>query len=73
MAVTSPWECGSCSMSESPTRRINRVCHHCGKLLCRKCSIEFLDGAFGGAVTAFSHRAYHCDECRDAHHGRIRL
>jgi hypothetical protein len=64
------WECAECNSKESGGKKIDAVCHHCGKPLCREDQVEILDNAFSGAAPT----AIHCDSCRRKyHHGSPRL
>ncbi len=37
------WECGECNAREDRHTRIDAVCHHCGKPLCREDQIWIAD------------------------------
>ena len=60
-------ECASCGSTE----KVDAVCHHCGKPLCRdreNCRFEIEDNAFGNTMT-LPVVAVHCRECWEtAHH-----
>ena len=62
------WECGECSLPEGGRVKIDSVCHHCGKLLCRDHRRELPDDAFSGPVVSDGRTAVHCDDCIEAHH-----
>jgi hypothetical protein len=67
------WECAECNVperSEDPVTKIEVVCHHCGKPLCRQDRIQVLDDAFSDEPGPVSRDAFHCRECRRAHHPR---
>jgi len=66
------WECGDCSLPEEGAFRIDVVCHHCGKLLCKDHRRELPDEAFSGPLVSEHRIAVHCDECLELHH-RIAL
>jgi hypothetical protein len=71
MTITSAWVCGDCNLAEDGVRKVRKVCHHCGKLLCQDCVRAFDDGAFAGRPLAHNRRAAHCRECRDSYHIRL--
>lgn len=61
------WECAECNVKESADRKIDAVCHHCGKPLCRDDRIEIADNAFSNVGSA-GPTAIHCRACRRKHH-----
>jgi hypothetical protein len=63
-----PWECAECHTPEGKGVRIDKVCHHCGKPLCRDDRVLILDYVFKpiGEVGA---EAVHCRSCKSEHHG----
>jgi hypothetical protein len=69
--MTAAWTCGNCGAVEDRKggARIDWVCHHCGKLLCKDCRDTIPDGGFAraGAVPA---QARHCADCYRRHHRR---
>ncbi len=62
------WECGDCGKPETSTRVLDRVCHHCGLLLCPECRCTIIDGEFGGPLVTAERIATHCRACRWEHH-----
>ena len=62
------WECGECNRPESGAFRVQWICHHCGKLLCKDHRHLVRDGAFSGSTTTSTRTAVHCQDCRDAYH-----
>jgi hypothetical protein len=63
-----PWECAECNAGEGRETRIDAVCHHCGKPLCRGDRVELADYAFAGSTGEISQVAVHCRPCRDEYH-----
>ena len=66
-----PWECGECNAREDPKdrqTRIDAVCHHCGKPLCRDDQIWIADFVFAEGHGAIGREAAHCRSCRRRHH-----
>ena len=61
------WECGECNAKETSANRIDAVCHHCGKPLCREHRIDIADNAFSRTAMAVP-RAAHCYPCRRKWH-----
>jgi hypothetical protein len=62
------WECGDCGQPENSSRALDRVCHHCGLLLCPLCRYVIADGAFGGLRVSSERTAVHCQACSREHH-----
>jgi hypothetical protein len=64
------WACGDCGVAEDRKHgaRIDWVCHHCGKLLCKSCCKAVYDGGFARS-DAQPVRAVHCADCRRKYHG----
>lgn len=64
------WECAECSSRETDDGdvNINAVCHHCGKPLCRRDRVEFIDSAFSLEYGVTGRAAFHCRRCRRRHH-----
>jgi hypothetical protein len=60
------WECAECHARESRDNRIDAVCHHCGKLLCRDDRVLIADLAFAGGRT--DQVAVHCRLCKEQYH-----
>ena len=56
-----PWECAECNAREDQHTRIDAVCHHCGKPLCRGDRVEIADLNFAGAS---GQAAVHCRPCK---------
>lgn len=63
------WECAECHRPEEKGVRIDAVCHHCGKPLCREDRVLVSDRAFTstGEVGA---EAAHCRSCKSEYHPR---
>jgi hypothetical protein len=61
------WECAECNAEERP-KRIDGVCHHCGKPLCRSDQVLIPDNAFSASSGESSQVAVHCRACRRQHH-----
>jgi len=60
------WECAECN---SPGSKIDAVCHHCGKPLCRDDRVVILDNAFASVAGQRGPAAVHCRSCRSEYHG----
>jgi 5-methylcytosine-specific restriction endonuclease McrA len=58
------WECAECNRQS----RIDGVCHHCGKPLCRSDQVLIADDAFAASSGEASKVAVHCRACRRQHH-----
>ncbi len=65
------WECAECHVAEGQGIRIDAVCHHCGKPLCRDDQQIIPDLAFAAASGEAGAEAVHCRSCRREHHTRI--
>jgi hypothetical protein len=65
------WECAECHATEDRVTRIDGVCHHCGKLLCRADQEIIPDLAFAAASGEVGAEAVHCRSCKRRHHSRI--
>ncbi len=61
------WECVECNV-EDRQNRIDGVCHHCGKPLCRHDQVLIADDAFTASSDGASRVAVHCRACRKRHH-----
>ncbi len=61
------WECIECNVDDRQNR-IDGVCHHCGKPLCRNDQVLIADDAFATLSGAASQVAVHCRACRRQHH-----
>jgi hypothetical protein len=67
------WECAECNVQDRK-KRIDGVCHHCGKPLCRDDQVLIPDDAFAALSGEASQEAVHCRVCRRQHHpGAISL
>ncbi len=62
------WECAVCNTREDQHNRIDAVCHHCGKPLCRGDRMEIADYMFTNAPGRIGQAAWHCKQCKDEHH-----
>ncbi len=72
------WECAECNNTEGKRadagRRVDGVCHHCGKPLCHDDQILIADEAFTASPGEANREAVHCPECwREHHPGSISL
>jgi hypothetical protein len=65
------WECAECHAIENREIRIDGICHHCGKLLCRADQEVIPDLAFAAASGEIGAEAVHCRSCKRRHHRRI--
>jgi hypothetical protein len=65
------WECAECQASDAQRNRIDAVCHHCGKLLCRQDRQVIADVAFDPAGGEANQTAVHCRACLRRYHTRI--
>ena len=63
-----PWECGECNAKENKKTRVDAVCHHCGKPLCRDDRVLIADFVFASESGAIGREAVHCRPCRRQHH-----
>jgi hypothetical protein len=61
------WECAECNVKESADWKIDAICHHCGKPLCRDDRVEIADNAFSSAGSA-GPTAVHCRACKRRNH-----
>jgi hypothetical protein len=61
------WECVECNV-EDRQNRIDGVCHHCGKPLCRNDQVLIPDDAFSTFSGEASQVAVHCRACRRRYH-----
>lgn len=62
------WECSDCGAREQGNSRMP-ICHHCGKLVCRKHREMIIDSAFSPALGDSQSRvAVHCLVCRLTFH-----
>jgi hypothetical protein len=66
------WECGECNAREDRHTRIDAVCHHCGKPLCREDQVRIIDFVFADEPGLLGREAVHCRPCIRRHH-QIRL
>lgn len=62
------WECAECHATEKHGARIDAVCHHCGKPLCRDDQELVPDLAFASASGEVGAEAVHCRSCKREHH-----
>jgi Pyruvate/2-oxoacid:ferredoxin oxidoreductase delta subunit len=62
------WECSECTDREGRKVRVDSVCHHCGKPLCRTCRLFLPDYAFSAFEDGSSVWAYHCRDCQMRFH-----
>ena len=63
------WECAECHRREEEDQiRINAVCHHCGKPLCRDDRVLIADIAFATAPGETRQEAVHCKACKRLYH-----
>lgn len=62
------WECAECNAEDDRQNRVNGVCHHCGKPLCRHDQVLIADDAFATSSGGASQVAVHCRTCRRKHH-----
>jgi hypothetical protein len=62
------WECAECNASEGSEVRVDGVCHHCGKPLCRGDQVQIIDFVFAGGSGDLGQMAVHCRPCRNDHH-----
>ena len=62
------WECAECHAREERGCRIDAVCHHCGKLLCRDDRVLIADFAFASASGEADQAAVHCRSCKSQYH-----
>jgi uncharacterized protein with PIN domain len=68
------WECGECGVVEGKDGvRIDAVCHHCGKPLCRKHQVRIVDDALSSDGAAAKQVTFHCDDCKKSYHPRAAL
>lgn len=68
MALT----CGECgAVNGRGGAVVNAVCHHCGKLLCRRHQVALLDSAFKGKRSV-PPVAIHCAACSKTHNPIVR-
>jgi hypothetical protein len=68
------WECIECNAEDRRNFRIDGVCHHCGKPLCRDDQVLIADDAFATSSEGASQVAVHCRTCRRRYHPkRVRL
>jgi hypothetical protein len=61
------WECVECNVEDRESR-IDGVCHHCGKPLCRNDRVLIADDAFATFSGGASQVAVHCRSCKGEHH-----
>lgn len=62
------WECADCHTPESQGTRIDAVCHHCGKPLCREDRVLLPDYVFAASPGDVGAEAVHCRSCRREYH-----
>jgi hypothetical protein len=61
------WKCAICGETDGVNGGIvNAVCHHCGRLLCRRHQIIIRDPAFS-RDKGFRASAVHCPNCKNRH------
>lgn len=66
------WECAECHATEDrddKQTRIDAVCHHCGKPLCRDDRLLVPDRAFAPTPGEVGAEAVHCRSCKRRYHG----
>jgi thymidine kinase len=66
------WECAECHVAEVATdkrTRVDAVCHHCGKPLCRDDRLLVPDHAFDPGPGDIGADAVHCPSCKRRFHG----
>ena len=63
------WECAECNVQDRKSR-IDGICHHCGKPLCRDDQVLIADDAFASLSGEASWEAVHCRACWRQHHPR---
>ena len=63
------WDCAECNVDDRQNR-IDGVCHHCGKPLCRHDQVLIADDAFATFSGEANQIAVHCKACRRHHHPR---
>ncbi len=62
-------ECAVCGAHEGQNEKVLDVCcHHCGRPLCDDHRILVLDEQFANRPAPMPRTAFHCPDCRDAHH-----
>jgi hypothetical protein len=62
------WECAECHRREGEEGiRIDAVCHHCGKPLCRDDRVVLADPAFAPGPRGAFPVAAHCQACKSLH------
>lgn len=59
------WECVECN---APDSKVDAVCHHCGKPLCRDDRVVIIDDAFASISGQRRQVAAHCRSCRRRYH-----
>jgi hypothetical protein len=71
MAEADGWTCGVCNAVEgwrmegtNEQARVDAVCHHCGKLLCRTHQQARIDEVFSQVGRAGQTEAMHCIDCQ---------
>jgi hypothetical protein len=62
------WECAECHAVEDRNTRVDAVCHHCGKALCRFDQRIFPDHAFAAGSGSIGAQAVHCRDCSREYH-----
>ncbi len=62
------WECAECNAREGQQTRIDAVCHHCGKPLCRGDRVEIADLDFASTPGQTGQVAVHCRPCKRLYH-----
>lgn len=63
------WECIDCNVDDRQNR-IDGICHHCGKPLCRDDQVLIPDDAFAAFSGEANQVAVHCRACRREHHSK---
>lgn len=61
------WECAECNVDDRQNR-IDGLCHHCGKPLCRNDQVLIADDAFTSFPGEADQAAVHCRTCAGQHH-----
>jgi hypothetical protein len=62
------WHCAECHAPEDSVNRVDAVCHHCGKPLCRQDQVLIPDEAFAPASGPSDRNAVHCRPCHRQFH-----
>jgi hypothetical protein len=60
------WECDVCNEKQDEIA----VCHHCGRLLCRRHQQVIIEFALSRVDGPIERKACHCKSCRKRYHFR---